>query len=88
MSGEVKQLGVETKSERRKALCIDLLERMLAEAKEGHGFDSVLFLATYPDSGNIRNAWTEGDSTLDLVGRLERLKFGLLYAMERRETPG
>jgi hypothetical protein len=88
LMADVTQIAVATKNEKRKALVIDLLERMLAEAKEGSGFESGIFLATYPDSGRLRSAWTEGDSTIEIVGRLEYLKHGLLFDMAMREEDG
>lgn len=78
MSGAVRELGVEPAEDRRRRLCIELLEMMLAEAKEGRGFESAFFLATYPDSTRLRNAWTAGLSVYDVVARLEHLKHELL----------
>jgi hypothetical protein len=74
-------MGITPEDERRRALCIDLLERMLEEAKDGRGFETAFFIGTYSYDGTVRNAWTEGQSTLDAVGRLEHLKHELLADM-------
>lgn len=82
---KVTQIAVVTPDEKRKAVTIDMLERLLAEAKEGNGFESALFVATYPDSTGVRTSWAGIQSTLDLVGRLEKLKHDLLYEERQRE---
>ena len=78
MTGEVKQLGVQHVDEKRRARNVELLERILAEAKEGSGFETVFFLGTFPDSTSYRTGWTVGLSTYDVVARLEHLKHELL----------
>jgi hypothetical protein len=84
----VRELGVEPADERRRRLCIDLLERMLSEAKEGRGFETAFFLATYPDSTRLRDAWTSGLSTYDVLARIEHLKHELLADMRDETEPG
>jgi hypothetical protein len=71
-------LAVQPADEKRRQLCVDLLEKMLAEAKEGTGFETVFFIATFPDTTVVRHAWTAGLTFLDVVGRLEHLKHELL----------
>ncbi len=75
---DVRPLGVQPLDEKRRAANVDLLERMLAEAKEGAGFESVFFLGTFPDSTSYRTAWTTGLSTYDVLARIEHLKHELL----------
>ncbi len=84
---DVIQIAVATKNEKRKALVIDLLERMLAEAKEENGFETGFFIATYPDSTRIRQAWTENLSAIDVVGRIEHLKHEILADMHDDTEP-
>jgi hypothetical protein len=75
---DVVAIGTRRQDEKLRDLCIDLLERMLAEAKEGRGFETVFLLATFPDSTSYRTAWTVGLSTYEVVARLEHLKHELL----------
>jgi hypothetical protein len=84
----VAEIGVTPAEKRRRDLCVDLLERMLREATEGRGFETAFFIGTYPDNGHIRNAWTEGLSTFDILARLEHLKHELLADMRDSEKPG
>ncbi len=79
-------LPVQPEDERRRLKCIELLERLLAEAKEGKGFETAFFIATLPDTTDLRWGRTEGLSTLDCVGRIEHLKHEMLQDM--REGDG
>ncbi len=85
---DVTQIALVTADEKRKARVIDFLERLLAEAKEGSGFETFLFVATRPDSDRVGSGWTGVGATIDVVGRLEKLKHDLLYDMAEREDEG
>jgi Na+-translocating ferredoxin:NAD+ oxidoreductase RnfG subunit len=81
MTAAVQSLGVTPIQEQRRNACVEALEKMLTEAREGQGFESVFILATYPDNGKVRQLWPAGTSTLKVVGALEHLKHELLADM-------
>jgi hypothetical protein len=87
VSETVAQIGVAPVPEQRRVKCIDLLERMLAEAKSGAGFETVFILATFPDSHQFRTAWPGGLSTYDVIARLEHLKHELLSDVRASAEP-
>lgn len=88
MTAPVREIGVLPAEEKDRLSCIELLEKLLSEAKSGRGFESVFLLATYPDSGAVRQAWTRSCSTLGIVGRLEHLKHEILATMHEGTAEG
>jgi hypothetical protein len=84
----VVQLAITPEEQRHRQGCIDLLARLLEEAKKGRGFDQVFIVATFPDSEAVRQAWTRGLSTITVVGTLEHVKHELLATMHESDAEG
>ena len=83
----VREIGIEPVQEERRKRCINFLEKLLEQAKKGPGYESIFMVMTYPDVTSVHHAWTGCGDTVDMVGRLEHLKFELLADMRERDMP-
>jgi hypothetical protein len=79
-AARVREIGITPQEDERRANNVAILEALLAEAREGRGFEQVMLVATFPDSTQVRYAFSRGMSVTDTLGKLEYLKFQLLAA--------
>jgi hypothetical protein len=75
---DVAQLSVPTVSAQRREAILAGLRTALEEAERGE-YDGIFIIATHPDSPSIRQIWTANLSKLDVLGRLELLKWKIMH---------